>query len=101
MLLSALLFLCFHFQAAVNIGGSTIHSFAGVGIADKPISDLIKIASHSSNTKKRWRTCQVLVVDEVSMLSADYFDIVNAIAKAIRKSDKPFGGIQVVLCGVT
>ena len=33
------------------------------------------------------------------MVEADYFDKVEAVARAIRKSSLPFGGIQIILCG--
>jgi ATP-dependent DNA helicase PIF1 len=77
----------------VPIGGVTIHSFAGVGRADKAVEDVSKSAI------KRWQACDCLVVDEVSMLDAALLDKVDAIARYARGRDKPFGGVQVVFIG--
>lgn len=44
---------------------------------------------------KRWKATRVLIIDEVSMLSAELFDKLDYIARAIRKQPEPFGGIQV------
>lgn len=53
-----------------------------------------------------WRETKVLVIDEVSMLSPDLFDLVDAISKAVRcsanvegASGRPFGGLQLIICG--
>ena len=47
----------------------------------------------------RWRACRALVVDEVSMLDSDFFDKVEEVARRMRDSEQPFGGVQLVLCG--
>ncbi len=44
---------------------------------------------------KRWKDTRVLIIDEVSMLSAELFDKLDYIARSIRKRPEPFGGIQV------
>ena len=49
--------------------------------------------------KKNWLETDVLIVDEVSMLSQKLFELLNEIGKKIRKNNKPFGGIQLVFCG--
>ena len=46
----------------------------------------------------RWRRAQTLVIDEVSMLDGALFDALEAVARAVRGSDAPFGGIQLVRC---
>lgn len=43
--------------------------------------------------------CEVLVVDEVSMISGELFDKIEFVARAVRRCERPFGGIQVILCG--
>lgn len=48
---------------------------------------------------QRWRQCKCLIVDEISMLPGDYFEMMDQVARIIRNNDKPFGGIQLVLCG--
>ncbi len=47
----------------------------------------------------RWRACRVLIIDEVSMLDGRMFDTLESIARSVRNSQAPFGGIQLVLCG--
>jgi len=50
-------------------------------------------------SKKMWRQTELLVVDEVSMLSLKLFDTLNQIGKAVRGNNRPFGGIQVIFSG--
>ena len=47
----------------------------------------------------RWKKCKVLVIDEVSMLRPDHFELLNEIAKHVKKDKSPFGGIQLILSG--
>ncbi len=85
--------------AATHIGGSTIHSFSGIG-AKESISKMdADILTEKEHLYKRWNSLNVLIIDEVSMLSAQFIDGIDLIAKAMRRSDKPFGGVQVVFCG--
>lgn len=70
---------------------STLHSWAGIGINDsKPLN---KYAID------RWKKTQILIVDEVSMLSLSLFERLNELGKTIRKTSRPFGGIQLLFCG--
>ena len=85
-------------SAACHIGGTTLHAFAGVGSGVAPLEQCISLASRPHKAAQ-WRKCRCLIVDEISMVDADYFDKLDAVAKAVRKSKKPFGGIQLVLCG--
>jgi ATP-dependent DNA helicase PIF1 len=55
--------------AAVHIGGMTIHSFAGIGKGEEGITELKKKIDKSKRFKKHWTECQVLIIDEVSMVS--------------------------------
>jgi ATP-dependent DNA helicase PIF1 len=85
--------------AATHIGGTTIHSWSGLGIKDLLSDyDLVKLSS-SNKLLKRYNATDVLVIDEVSMLHGLRLDLVNQVAKVLRQSDKPFGGLQVVLVG--
>jgi ATP-dependent DNA helicase PIF1 len=47
----------------------------------------------------RWKEAEVLIVDEISMLSAELFDKLSYVAQKVRQDDRPFGGLQVILCG--
>jgi ATP-dependent exoDNAse (exonuclease V) alpha subunit len=85
--------------AATHIGGVTIHSFSGMGILDQlTASDLNRVLKKSYLAKNLKRT-QVLIIDEISMLSLDQLDIADKIIRSFLKSEEPFGGMQVVLCG--
>ena len=86
--------------AGCNIGGSTIHSFAGIGLGEGDREKLINRAFFVKKTRERWEKCNILIIDEISMIDGDMFDLLNEIAQRCRSClDKPFGGIQVVLCG--
>ena len=85
--------------AACNIGGVTIHSFAGCGLGDEPVDRMVQRATTSSQTKKRWRQCRTLIIDEISMMDADLFEKLAIVGSRARDYPAPFGGIQLVLCG--
>ena len=85
--------------AATHIGGMTIHSWSGIGIKSRLTEyDLDKIAS-SEYIVKRVRRAKVLVMDEISMLSGETLNMVDAVCKEIKRNSLSFGGIQVVLVG--
>ncbi len=48
---------------------------------------------------QRWKECEILVIDEISMLSAELFDKLSFIGSRVRNDARPFGGLQLVLCG--
>lgn len=85
--------------AALNLNGQTIHSFAGIGLAEGEKDHLIKKAMRSPNTMEKFQKCKVLIVDEISMLDKKIFEVIDGIAKVSRESNLPFGGIQVVVVG--
>lgn len=85
--------------AATHMGGTTIHSWSGIGIKDvitsKDIGDLMKRAYLRKNLQRT----KVLIIDEISMLHAHRLDLIDQITKAFRGNSAPFGGMQVVMCG--
>ena len=94
--------------AALLIGGSTLHHWAGLGLADEPI-ETIKNKSiremkwferRRENVRKTWMETDVLVIDEVSVLHPDFINKLDQFGRFIRGNpDKPFGGIQLVMFG--
>ncbi len=85
--------------AATHIHGVTIHAWSGIGIsAQLSPYELDRIMSKEPVVKKIQNT-QVLVIDEISMLSGTILDAVDLICKGVRASELPFGGMQVVLVG--
>jgi ATP-dependent DNA helicase PIF1 len=102
--------------AAVNIAGSTIHSYAGIGLGNEERRVLARKVNMPA--RERWQKTRVLVVDEseaqcsfnliqvdsdeeflVSMVDGKLFDTLEYLARVIRKNEAPFGGIQLVICG--
>lgn len=84
-------------SAAAHIGGMTLHAFAGIGNGERPLAQLV--ASAERKRRDAWRRAAVLIVDEVSMLSAELFDKLEYVARAVRGNEAPFGGLQLILCG--
>jgi len=85
--------------AATHIGGVTIHSWSGVGIKDTLSDSEIEVLEQKEYLWKRFDKTNVLVIDEVSMLSPALLDNVDRICRAMKRKEDPFGGIQVVLSG--
>lgn len=84
--------------AACLIGGTTLHSFAGIGSGEAALTRCYELATRA-NSGSIWRKCKRLIIDEISMVDGAYFEKIEAVARYVRKSDKPFGGIQLILCG--
>ena len=86
--------------AAIQINGTTVHQFVGFGLADKPIDVLLNGACISQKTRNRWRQTDILLIDEISMLSPEFFVKMDRIGRAMRRClTKPFGGLQLILVG--
>ena len=85
--------------ASTHLGGLTIHSWAGIGIASEAGDDEIKAIASNRRIARRFENTNTLIIDEISMLDAARLSLVNRVAKAAKGSFKPFGGMQVVLCG--
>lgn len=77
----------------------TLHSWCGIGLGNKPLEELAYNIGKNPKSRQRWCEIDILVIDEVSMMSVKLFNLINALAKIIRKNDKPFGGIQVIFSG--
>ncbi|KAI9294578.1 hypothetical protein K502DRAFT_253241 [Neoconidiobolus thromboides FSU 785] len=87
--------------AAFNIGGCTVHSFAGIGLGTGTVKELVKKIITNKKSIKRWLRLKYLIIDEISMLNGELFDKLEQIACKIREEivevrGKPFGGIQVI-----
>ena len=60
--------------SAINISGQTIHSFAGIGLGRGDVQTLLRKIKRKSEAITRWKNTRILIIDEVSMLSAELFD---------------------------
>jgi ATP-dependent exoDNAse (exonuclease V) alpha subunit len=85
--------------AATHIGGRTIHSWSGMGIQDQMDEKDLDELAQKEYLHKRYTNTDVLIIDEVSMLSADQLDLLDQIARKLRRGGAPFGGLQVVMSG--
>lgn len=83
----------------LNCGACTIHSWSGIRLAKGDIGKIIAGVLRNRKASKNWKTTQILVLDEVSMLSVRIFNLLNAIGKKVRQNNRPFGGIQLVFTG--
>lgn len=79
--------------------GSTIHSWAGIGLAKDAFPEILKKIKKNQECKRRWKTTDVLIVDEVSMMSTTVLELLDKTGRALRQDDRPFGGIQVLFSG--
>jgi len=84
----------------LNCRAKTIHSWSGIRLAKGNINDIVSRVVRNRCIAKNWKSIEVLIVDEVSMMSSKMFEILDQIGRAIRKNPgKPFGGIQLVFTG--
>jgi ATP-dependent DNA helicase PIF1 len=83
--------------AATHLGGTTIHSWAGIGVLDYLPQGF---AEHLA--KGRFEIIEktdVLIIDEISMLHDYRLDMVDEACRLVRRKDEPFGGIQIIMSG--
>lgn len=85
--------------AAIALNGTTVHSFACIGLGNESKEVLAGKVAKMYMGKKRWTDCDVLIVDEVSMLDGALLDKLEYMARHIRGNNLPFGGIQLILTG--
>ena len=86
--------------AASHIGGQTLHSWAGVGLAKGRPEVIVEKVTKNAAAVARWTRASVLVVDEVSMVDSELLAVLDACGRAARGAPAvPFGGVQLVCCG--
>ena len=84
----------------LNCCAKTIHSWSGIGLCAGEMHDIVDKAVKNRRANANWKTTQVLIIDEVSMMSVKIFDILNKIGQTIRRNHfKPFGGMQIIFIG--
>lgn len=82
--------------AAMNVGGSTYHSWSGIGYGGDPEAILKRL---SNFVKERIRAASYLALDEISMVSGFEFDTLSFILSHVRADSRPFGGITIAMFG--
>lgn len=85
--------------AATHIGGTTIHSWSGIGIKDTLDESAKKNLLSRRQVTQRIEKAKVLIIDEVSMLDGKRLDLIDQICRITKDGEKSFGGLQVVLTG--
>ena len=96
--------------AAINAGGQTIHSFFQLpfgpqlpeNVQGKAYNAKSLAAQYQKLSKKKInliRSLDLLIIDEISMVRADVLDAIDAVLRRVRRSQKPFGGLQLLMIG--
>ncbi len=85
--------------AAVLIGGRTFHSFFGLGLMEGGLAATIDRAARSKKLILRLQRACCVVIDEISMLSGATLYAAEQIARRLRNSDAPWGGLRIIAVG--
>lgn len=85
--------------ALLQCKARTIHSWSGIGLVNGTIESIIAKIKKSYFKKKVWLETDILIIDEVSMMSQKIFELLDLLGKIIRKNKLPFGGIQIIFSG--
>lgn len=88
-------------SSAALINGTTIHSFLNIGLANKSATELYEKIKFKSNksTYNKLKKLDILIIDEISMMDDILFNKIGAYLSLIKEIKKPFGKIQLILCG--
>jgi ATP-dependent DNA helicase PIF1 len=77
----------------------TVHSWAGIGLGNGTIEQVVERICKNRYAIANWKSTNILIIDEVSMMSKKLFEMLDAIARKIRRTNKPFGGMQIIFSG--
>ncbi|SMC59706.1 HRDC domain-containing protein [Desulfocicer vacuolatum DSM 3385] len=91
--------------AAINAGGVTLHSFFQL-----PFGPFVPGSETQEHNRRRMfrfsreklkiiRSLDLLVIDEISMVRSDLLDAVDAVLRRLRRNERPFGGVQLLMIG--
>ena len=83
----------------LQCGAKTIHSWSGIRLAKGPTDIILNRIIKNRKLVAQWKKVDVLIVDEISMMSVKIFDLLDEIGRRLRRNPKPFGGIQLVFTG--
>ncbi|MFP3870489.1 MAG: helix-turn-helix domain-containing protein [Syntrophobacteria bacterium] len=87
--------------AAINAGGVTLHSFFQLPFGPFVPGSEAYAAQHRMRREKKniIKSLDLLIIDEISMVRADLLDGVDSILRRYRRTDRPFGGVQLLMIG--
>lgn len=82
----------------LGVGGTTLHHWSGIldgRYSHQTLGELFDGDDRFADAKKRILETQCLVIDEISMVSARTFDMIEFMCRHVRRCDQVFGGMQV------
>ncbi len=85
--------------AATHLDGTTIHSWSGIGAKEVLKGRELQKLADNEHVAERFLACDVLIIDEISMIDARTLNLIDEVCMAVKRSVQPFGGLQVVVCG--
>lgn len=77
----------------------TLHSWAGIGLGKGTVGELHVKIRRNTKAMRNWLCTDLLIIDEISMMTGELLDKLNELGKKIRSNSKPFGGIQLLVVG--
>lgn len=80
-------------------GSRTLHSLLGLGLLSGTVHDVYRRIRKNELAFETWQTLDLLIVDEVSMMSRRVFEYIEQLARMLRENEQPFGGLQVIFSG--
>ncbi len=83
----------------LNCGAKTLHAWAGIKLGKETAEVLVERVTANRRAMQRWRTTDLLIIDEVSMLLPDLMRKLDIVGQKVRRCDRPFGGMQLVFTG--
>lgn len=86
-------------SGSVNDGVRTFHSWAGIGLGKYNAGAHAKFIRRNETTQKRICETDVVILDEISMMDPAYMEKVDDVLKRVRKTNLPFGGVQLIASG--
>lgn len=85
--------------AATHIHGQTIHSWSGIGVKQMFTAYELDGLLAREPLVNRIRKTRVLIIDEISMLSARTLSLIELVCRSVKQNTECFGGLQVILVG--
>jgi len=92
--------------AAINAGGSTLHSFFKLPFHPLLPNDtrydrrhIKETQKYTSTQRKMLREVELIIIDEISMVRADIIDFIDRVLRIYNRSGEPFAGKQLLLVG--
>jgi ATP-dependent DNA helicase PIF1 len=83
----------------LNSNAKTLHSWSGIKLGKGTKTEVINMVLRNKRIIQNWIRTKCIILDEVSMLSKKIFEIIEELARIIRHSTMPFGGMQVIFTG--